>query len=545
MKLSHTIRNALLTALLGACATASAQILPAAPLPPDAGALQRSQQQQQDFLNTPAQSPQAQQPVIRDERGQDKDTLSESTARFVLKNLVFTASNYLSEAELQGIAQKHIGQEVTYADLQAILAEINTLYRDHKILTARAILPPQKVTDGTVHIELVEGKLGKINIEGNQITDTDWIKNWLDMKSDQPLDTGKLQDRIELYNHVSATQLGASLKPGETFGYTDLAIQVKEPPHYQLGVFGDNLGSPSVGRNEIGLNGAINGIFGIDDRFGVYAVHSSGSDSAAINYAVPVNHSGGRVQVSYSDLQTHVTSGPYADFNVRGNSRNAQIQLSQPLARWDEWWLDGSASGARTQSSNTLLSADLGSTTVTSFSLGLAASALYDNRSFTLSLTDAWNKMNSDTNGDRNANVWTLNSTWIEKVSDVQYTLIRVGMQQTSAALVASSVAMQLGGANTVRGYSLGAISGDKGYYSNLEWHHHLFGGVGGYFFSDWGHVSTSGVPSQTISSLGLGADASPWKNTAFNLTVAHAMKEVETDQTKTLVMVRLSWQML
>jgi hemolysin activation/secretion protein len=544
----HFTIKIILTALLTACATAQAQVLPPV-LPgidalPDPAALQRNHQQRQDFLDNLPSQPQAQEPVIRDEQQVPELTDSAATASFVLNGVTFTpASGYLSEGELNAVAQKYIGQQVSYADLQKLIAEINALYRERHILTARAILPPQKVAEGVVQVQLVEGKLGKTTIEGNTTTDASWIERWLGVEPGQPLDTNALAQRLELYNHVNNGRLDASLRPGETFGFTDLHVQSNEPPKYQLRAFADNEGARSIGRNEIGLDGSINGLLGRGDRLNVYVIHTTGVDSGAISYNAPVNQSGGRIGVSLSDLSSHVVSGPYADFDVNGRSRSAQLQYSQPVARWGGWWLDSNFAGGVSKSSNEILGADLGNDTVKFFSAGLAASNQYDTGSLYASLTNKYNWVGSDTEENRKADIWLISGNWIQRVADDHYTVLRLGAQYTTAGLLSSTLAMQMGGINTVRGYPMGTVAGDNGYYLNAEWHWRMNETVTGYAFGDVGEVSTSGSPSQKLASLGLGVDVSLFDSVTLNITAAHAQTTVLPDQGSYELTARVSWQ--
>jgi hemolysin activation/secretion protein len=532
-------RTALALLLFAAyAATAGAQT------PPDPGALQRGQQQQRDFLVNPPQAPQAAPPAIRDEQAPAGEPGAASDARFVLRSLSFTPSHYLSDAQLQAVAASRIGQEVSYGELQKIIAEVNALYRERQILTARAILPPQRVVGGSVRIELVEGKLGQSSIEGNATTRATWIDGWLGARAGEPLDTAALERRIELFNHTNSTQLNARLRPGASFGATDLVVQAQEPPRHQLQLFADNMGAPSVGRNQIGASGTLNNPLGIGDQLGLYLVHSQGADSGALNYSVPVNQSGGRVSVSLSSLASHVVSGPYRDFDVNGRSSGARLQFSQPVARWGAWWLDGTLGGGVSRSSNRILGADLGDNSVRSLSLGLAATALYDARSFSLGLNYSANQM--DAGGleeNRRANTWNLSGSWTEKTGEASYSVLRLGAQQTSAALLNASLAMQLGGPGTVRGYPLGAIAGDSGYYANLEWHRRLYDGVTGYVFADLGGVRTRDTPSQRISSVGLGVNVALPKGAQLSIAAAHALNVVTSDQSRWQVMARISWQ--
>lgn len=61
---------------------------------------------------------------------------------------------------------------VSLQDLFDAVAAINRLYDARHQPTARAILPPQTVSDGTVRIRLVEARIGELRVGG-----TTWLRD--------------------------------------------------------------------------------------------------------------------------------------------------------------------------------------------------------------------------------------------------------------------------------------------------------------------------------------------------------------------------------
>ncbi len=60
------------------------------------------------------------------------------------------------------------GLEVTLGILHLIAQEITSLYSIKGYILARAYVPEQEIENGTVTIQVVEGKLGKIEVIGNE-----------------------------------------------------------------------------------------------------------------------------------------------------------------------------------------------------------------------------------------------------------------------------------------------------------------------------------------------------------------------------------------
>jgi hemolysin activation/secretion protein len=109
-----------------------------------------------------------------------------------------------------------------------------------------------------------------------------------------------------------------------------------------------------------------------------------------------------------------------------------------------------------------------------------------------------------------------------------------------------SSEQFFLGGEGSVRGYSVGAASGDSGTTLSLELHHPITGqsagsegqtfAANGFFFLDAGQVNLILPPqsvlakSQTLSSVGWGANLFIGQHVSALATLAYALKKLPNE---------------
>lgn len=66
---------------------------------------------------------------------------------------------------------------MTFEQVKEIVAKINNLYMEKGFVTARAFVPEQTIEDGTIYIDLLEGKVGEVTVTGNRWTKESYIKN--------------------------------------------------------------------------------------------------------------------------------------------------------------------------------------------------------------------------------------------------------------------------------------------------------------------------------------------------------------------------------
>ena len=99
-----------------------------------------------------------------------------------------------------------------------LLNKINKLYLDNGYFTCRAILPAQTIKNGTVKIELIEGKTNAVEVQGNKYTKSKYISKRMSLKQGEVANINKLNDDLLRFNAANDVQLRISLKAGSEPG---------------------------------------------------------------------------------------------------------------------------------------------------------------------------------------------------------------------------------------------------------------------------------------------------------------------------------------
>ncbi|MDA8090027.1 MAG: hypothetical protein M0Z61_07380 [Nitrospiraceae bacterium] len=462
---------------------------------------------------------------------------------FLLKAVTFNHSDFLKKGQIEKIIKPFVGKEVCFADLQKIVNGINRLYRGKGVFTAVAIIPPQKIKNGTVRIELVEGKLGALTIKNSKYTRPGFIENRIPVKRGEVVDLGKLNREIVFLNRTTNLNVRADLEPGSSFGQTNLALSVKGPERVNIQFFADNYGSQSTGRDELGAYLGLNGLLGDDDTLSGYVIYGQDDNvygSAA--YSLILNRYDGRLNLSYSRNKINIIRGPYEQLGISGNSDSAALSFDQPLLATSSWKLDVVPSLSYTGSSTSSESFELSHVTDYAYSLG-ADLYWYFKRGMFL-LNPAPQFINSHEEFGRNRGIfvfgnylsgyYVFNRNW--------HATLNSAVQYAATEELAPSGLFQLGGISSLRAYEPGILSGDSGYYVQLELHRRLIGRTDAFVFGDGGGVWPN--PNKEIADSGLGLDVA-WSRFLLNLSAGYAFNKVTDDQDRFRVNFRLTWNIL
>jgi len=462
------------------------------------------------------------------------------SATLVLRELRFSESVLLDKADLAAIAKRYVGRELEIRDLQQLVAEVNALYQKSGMFTARALLPPQKIENGIVNVDLVEGRLGSVELSGNQYTKNSYILSRVPLEAGAVIDGQRLERDLKWFNRTNDVALEATMKPGAAFGQSDLLLKAIEPPKYSLRLFADNEGIPTTGRAEAGLSFQDNALVGIGDSLSVYYTHSSGADNGSASYKVPVTTKGGALAVAYAQNTTAVNAGPLAGLNVTAKSSSVFSTYTQPWLADDKWLVSTPFTLSRTLSETMLSGVKLSDFDVHKASGGLSVDVRDPGYRATLLQTVAVLHSRNDSIGtETNRTVFNGNAGAVIRMSDEYYGALRGGWQYSPQTDLPPSELFPIGGRATVRGYTRGFIAGTDGYYAGVEAHKLVTGNVNAFAFYDEGKVKTSNFPQQRIRGTGAGVVITH-KQFTLDFTAGYALDRILPDQRRLEIAARV-----
>lgn len=391
---------------------------------------------------------------------------AKASQKFLLKQVEVGKSDILSDEEIAGITKKYIGKDVDIQTLFQMIAEINGLYKDKHYPTAKAVLPPQKVSQGIVQIKLVEARIGKVILENNASTQSSFIEDRVALKDGDLLSVDKLDADISRFNRINDVALRAEIRPGESFGTIDAVIRAQEPEKYQLSTFVDNAGSDAIGNNRLGLNFSDASLFGYRDPLAINGVFAEGSTDGSISYSVPFTAYDTRLGMSYDKGEIEIRDGSLQNADIAGESTVTTLNLVQPFIVSPSTKIEAFLTAAHKESDTTFSGNHIAEIEVHTYTVG--ATVLYmDEVGIWLvrnSLTDGHELKGDDAFSRYNGEV-----TRMMRLDAGRSLTLRGAVQLSGDNFLPSTEQFQVGGVATVRGYTEGLRIGDDGYYAGAE----------------------------------------------------------------------------
>lgn len=411
--------------------------------------------------------------------------LSPIAQAIAVKKVKIVGSTILNDVELVTISKTLEGQQVTPEQIQKAAQSITQIYADRGYLTSQAVVDPQKIVDGVVTIQVIEGRVEKIEIQGLTNTNPDYVRSRVELGTNTPLNTAKLEDQLRLLRADPIfSNVEASLKSGSQPDSSILVVTVKEAN--QFGGFAgiDNFSPPAVGSERYGGGLFFRNLSGNGDTFAAsyYGTTTGGSNQYDLSYSIPLNPMNGTLSLRYSPSNYRITQAPFDVLNIRGNNNLFDLNFRQPLVRTsvEEFALSLGYSYQRGQTfafNNLAIPFGIGPEPD-----GTSRTSIFKfGQDYTLrDLFGAWSLRSQFSLGTGlfgSTNVTTPSGSflsWLGQIQRVQSLgtdslLIGALDLQLSADPLLSSQQFTIGGGQSIRGFRQNARSGDNGIRFSLE----------------------------------------------------------------------------
>ncbi|WP_162892899.1 ShlB/FhaC/HecB family hemolysin secretion/activation protein, partial [Pseudomonas savastanoi] len=294
---------------------------------PDAGQLQRQIDQN---LQRPvvAPSPAAPAPISgADHRG----------PKVVIRRVDIVGAKLIPVTELAAQLDPYFNRPLTLSEVQTAAQQLVGYYRERGWFV-RVQLPTQDVSDGTLRINIVEGRFGRLQVApGTSRVRRDFVSTLAgrDLNADEPYSLSQLERGLLLANDLPGVRAEGTLRPGQAPGTSDLALQISDTPLFAGLVGANNFGNRFTGRGQGFGTVRLDNPSGFGDQLQISGILSERLDYESVSYSAPVGYDGLRASVGYGQL--HYQLGKeFADLDARGQSRTLYAGLSYPLLRSTE-----------------------------------------------------------------------------------------------------------------------------------------------------------------------------------------------------------------
>lgn len=486
-----------------------------------------------------------------------------ASPKFEITRYVLEGNTLLKTEEAGRVLIPFTGKDKDFGDVQRALEALQAAYQRQGYGGVEIRLPEQELERGEVRFRVIEAKIRKITVEGNEHFSAENVRRSVpSLREGETPNSLEIAKSVRLANENSSKQTAVLLRATEREDQVDAAIRVADIDPVRLSVSVDNTGNRLTGRLRAGIAYQNANAMGLDNVMTLQFLGApekwvkSSFDEVLVfgfGYHIPLYSLGDSIDLTAG--YSSVDSGTVQNlFTVSGKGTIYAVRYNQTLPKWGDlehklsYGLDYRAYQNKVVPIGGIdtLVPDI---TLSPFSLTYSGSLKGDQRElgFYLNLTQNIPSMNDGKDSDfKNARadgtagyrLFRMGLNYARAFAGEWQFRARWDAQYTDDALIAGEQ-FAIGGADNVRGFGERYRTDDKGYRTNLEIYSpdaaKLVGLDGGrlrfLMFYDFGKVSRNRETGTetlgaSLDSMGFGLRMNYKTNLTLRLDFAHVMHD-------------------
>ncbi len=256
----------------------------------------------------------------------------DTSEQITVNQFEFIGNTAFSDEELAEVTAEFTNRPITFAELLNARTAVTQLYVDNGYATSGAFIPPQPLTQDTVTIEIVEGGLEEIQVNGLRRLRPGYVRSRIAVANPKPLNVPHLLESLRLLQLDPLIEnVSAELSTGSGPGTSLVIVDVIEANTWSYQLFANNGRSPSVGSFRRGASITQANLLGFGDGATLSYTNTDGSDEIEFNYTLPVNPRNGTVSFSFSNTSSEIIEDPFNLLDIQSDSTSFDLTFRQPL----------------------------------------------------------------------------------------------------------------------------------------------------------------------------------------------------------------------
>jgi len=123
----------------------------------------------------------------------------------------------LPQPSIEAVLAPFTGAKREFSDVERAIEALRAAYHRRGFKLVQVVLPEQGLTDGVVHLQVVEAHIGKVMVEGNRVFDQTNIRRSLPgLREGEVPDLDRISASLKLANESPAKKTTLQLQSSDT-----------------------------------------------------------------------------------------------------------------------------------------------------------------------------------------------------------------------------------------------------------------------------------------------------------------------------------------
>lgn len=280
---------------------------------------------------------------------------------FLINRITLNNATLISQKQQQQLTTPYSHHCLNLAKISELTHNVSDWYISRGYITSRAFLTEQDLSHGELTLEILEGRLEKIELDGQTPA---MLRTVFPGAEGHILNLRDIEQGMEQINRLRSVPVQIEILPGTTQGLSVVSLTATPefPLNASLGF--DNSGQKSTGTGQLTGSLTGNNLLGLADKWSLNGGRSSdfttGHDAQSFQAGLSLPYGYALLDYSYSwnNYLSTVSSRGY-DWHSRGDTQTHRLTLTDVLYRNSDMKTALSLGMARRNSRNWLNDAPL------------------------------------------------------------------------------------------------------------------------------------------------------------------------------------------
>jgi hemolysin activation/secretion protein len=264
--------------------------------------------------------------------------------KFPIKHFKVEGNSLLRQEAIDAAVKPFLGPERDFGHVQQALEALENAYRQAGFSTVSVILPEQVLEQGEVQLRVIEAKIRKVEVDGNQHFDLDNIRRSLPaVREGEIPQLDRISASLRVANENPFKKLNLQFRPGEQSEDIDARIAVTDQSPWRVGFSYDNTGTPQTGKNRLGVSLQHGNVFNRDQIL-TLQYQTSPEKTSQVNvyglaYRIPLYELGDVIDIyaAKSDVNAgSIAAGPFS-LAITGKGSSLGMRYTKKLRRQGDY----------------------------------------------------------------------------------------------------------------------------------------------------------------------------------------------------------------
>jgi hemolysin activation/secretion protein len=246
----------------------------------------------------------------------------------------------LGRRAVQAAVTGFTGKRRDFAAVEGAMAALERAYRKHGFGLVKVILPEQELNAGSVHLKVVETRIGKVRVVGNTTHSEANIRRSLpEVTENAIINTEVLSAQLRVANENPSKKVNLEMQASDQAGVIDAVEQVTDTRPWSVGGVIDNSGYESSGRTHVTAEYQNFDLGGLDHTFSAQYTTSTEDPSKlrvyGAGYHIPIYGYADSLDFygTYSTINSGTVAAGLLDLQVSGAGAVFGVHFNHDLPR--------------------------------------------------------------------------------------------------------------------------------------------------------------------------------------------------------------------